>query len=107
MLAPHHTRLLKKIKKRKVIRTVKANKDLDYLYENGYIEMPVYDKPGDYYVQPYLTEKGKAKLHATKKQTAEKWIPIVISLIALIKSFMPEIILLTKQLLQLMKLLLK
>lgn len=103
MLAPHHIRLLKNIKKRKVVRTVKINKDLDYLFENGYIEMTVYNSTDDYCAHPYLTEKGKAKLHTIRKQTAEKWIPIIISIIALIKSFMPEIILLMKQLLQLLK----
>ena len=103
MLDFTHIRTLKRIKKNKEIRGTKPNKDLDYLYENGYIEMTVVDKPNDYYAQPYLTEKGKARLYAERKRTLEKWLPIIISLIALIKSFLTEIIWLAKQVMQLLK----
>ena len=79
MLHPQHVRLLKRINKSKVIRTAKPNKDLDYLYENGYIELTVYDKPGDYFAQPLLTEKGKARLYEEKRKFVELWLPVAIS----------------------------
>ena len=96
MLAYEHTRLLKRIKKNKIIRTTKPNKDLDYLLELGYIAITSYDKPGDYYAQPYLTEKGKAALDEFLWRKREIWIPvsissflslvaIIISIIALLK----------------------
>ena len=79
MLSPNHIRTLKKIRKRKDIRTSKHNRDLDYLYENGYIEITVYDKPDDYFAQPYLTEKGKARLYEEKRKFIEVWLPVAIS----------------------------
>ena len=102
-LSRTHIRLLTQIKKDKVIRVSKPNKDLDYLYELGYIEITQCDKPNDYYAQPYLTEKGMARLDAERRYTLEKWIPIIISLIALVKSFIPEILWLTSQVMQLLK----
>lgn len=76
---------LKRIAKNKEIRDSKPNKDLDYLYELGYIEMTVVDKPNDYYAQPYLTEKGKAFLYERKLNRIEVWLPVAISnLIALV-----------------------
>lgn len=103
MLNFNHIRTLKRIKRNKEIRCERPNKDLDYLYENGYIEMTVCDKPGDYFAQPYLTEKGKAKLYDITMQTVHKWVPIAISLIALVKSFLPELTWLWQQIVQLLK----
>lgn len=90
MLYPRHIRILKRAKKHKEIRTTKPNKDLDYLYEKGYIEINICDKPGDYFAQPYLTELGKARLYEEKRKLIEVWLPVaistVISLCALIIS---------------------
>jgi len=37
------------------------------------------DKPGDYFAQPYLTEKGKARLHEEKRRRLEFWLPVIVS----------------------------
>ena len=94
MLSKQHIKILKRIKNNKLIRETKPNKDLDYLYENGYIEIIEYDKLNDYYAQPYLTEKGKAKLYSIRQNNLKFLIPLVISIIALICSFKEELILL-------------
>lgn len=79
MLHPKHFRTLKKIEKNKDIRSSKPNEDLDYFYENGYIGITKCDKPGDYFAQPYLTEKGKARLHEEKRRCLEFWLPVIVS----------------------------
>lgn len=96
MLHPQHVRLLKKIKRNKVIRIGEPNKDLDYLYENGYIEMIRYDKPGDFFLQPYLTEKGKARLYEEKRKFVEIWLPVAISTLLSVAALIISIIALLK-----------
>lgn len=96
MLHPHHIRLLKKIGKNKEVRTAKINKDLDYLYERGYIEITVCDKPGDYYAQPYLTDKGKARLYEEKRRFREVWLPVVFSNLLSLAALVISIIALRK-----------
>ena len=96
MLHPHHIHLLKKVKRNKEVRSAKPNKDLDYLYENGYIEITVCDKPGDYYAQPYLTEKGKARLYEEKRKFREVWLPVVISSLLSLAALVISIISLLK-----------
>ena len=96
MLHPHHIRLLKKVKRNREVRSAKPNKDLDYLYENGYIEITVCDKPGDYYAQPYLTEKGKARLYEEKRKFKEVWLPVVISSLISLAALVISIISLLK-----------
>ena len=96
MLDPKQLKTLKKIKKNKIVRDSKPNKDLDYLYENGYIELTVYNNPKDYFAQPYITEKGKARLYEERRKFIEVWLPVgisnfialgalIISIIALLK----------------------
>jgi hypothetical protein len=96
MLHPHHIRLLKRTSKNKEIRSAKPNKDLDYLYDNGYIEMTVCDKPGDYFAQPYLTEKGKARLYEEKRKFIEVWLPVAISSLLSLAALVISIIALMK-----------
>lgn len=96
MLHPHHIHTLKRIKKIKEIRSTKPNKDLDYLYEKGYIEMTVYDKPDDYFAQPYLTEKGKARLYEEKRKFIEVWLPVAISSLLSVAALIISIIALLK-----------
>lgn len=79
MLNLRHIRILKKIKRNKEVRTIKRHKDLDYLYELGYIEITVVDKPDDYFAQPYITEKGKAKLYEIRTRLIEIWIPAIVA----------------------------
>lgn len=102
MLSKYHTRLLKKIAKKKIVRTEKRHRDLDYLYSQGYIEITTVDKPDDYFAQPYLTEKGKARLKVERDNFISAKIPVAISLIALVKSFMPELLGLWEQVWQLL-----
>ncbi len=96
MLHHNHVRTLKRIKRNKEIRDRKPNKDLDYLYENGYIEMTVCDKPGDYFAQPYLTEKGKARIYEQKRKFIEVWLPVAISTLLSIAALVISIIALLK-----------
>ena len=96
MLSNKHIRALKRINKNKVIRVDKNNKDLDYLFTEGLIEIIVCDKPGDYYAQPYLTEKGKAKLDEHRRQRQEVWIPVAISNILALVAVVISIIALLK-----------
>lgn len=87
---------LKRIAKNKVVRDSKPNKDLDYLYELGYIGMTEIDKPNDYYAQPYLTEKGKAFLYERKQKLIEVWVPVAISNLIAIAALVISIIALLK-----------
>ena len=96
MLGLYHIRILKRIRKNKEIRSAKPNKDLDYLYDNGYIEMTIYDKPGDYFAQPYLTEKGKARLYEEKRKFIEVWLPVAISSLLSLAALVISIIALLK-----------
>lgn len=96
MLHPNHIKTLKKIKKGKDIRSSKSNKDLDYLYSKGYVEMIVCDKPGDYYAQPYLTEKGTARLYEEKRKFIEVWFPVAISSLLSVGALVISIIALLK-----------
>ena len=73
-----------------------TNKDLDYLCEKGYVEITVYDKPDDYFAQPHLTEKGKARLYEEKRRAVEVWIPVFISTLLSIAAIIISIISLTK-----------
>ncbi len=96
MLSGRHIRLLKKIQKNTVIRTTKPNKDLDYLYKRKYIEITECDKPGDYFAQPYLTDKGEAKLYELKKKFIEIWLPVAVSNVLALAALIISIIALTK-----------
>lgn len=96
MLHPRHIRLLKKIKKNKVIRNKKPNKDIDYLYESGYIEVTEYDKPEDLFIQPHLTERGLARLYEEKRKFIEVWLPVTISNLIAFVALIISIIALSK-----------
>ena len=96
MLSYQHTKLLKKIKKNKVIRNSKPNKDLDYLCENGLIEMIECDKPNDFYAEPYITEKGKAELDEQRRWSFALWFPIAISALFSLPAFIISIMSLLK-----------
>ena len=96
MLHPSHIRTLKKIKKNKDVRSSKSHKDLDYLYDKGYVEMIVCDKPGDYFAQPYLSEKGKARLYEEKRKFIEVWLPVAISSLLSVGALVISIIALLK-----------
>ena len=97
MLASRHVKLMLSIRKNKEIRCSKPNKDLDYLFQCGYIEITVCDKPGDFYAQPYLTEKGEAALDEFLLRKREIWIPVLISNILSIIAIVISIIALLKQ----------
>ena len=88
MLNFNHIQTLKKIKNGKVVCIDKKHKDLDYLYELGYIEITVVDKPGDYFAHPYLTE--------IRMRLFEIWLPVVIANTIAIISLVIAIIALSK-----------
>lgn len=50
-----------------------------------------------------ITEFGKAELFSLRQSSFKFWIPIIISLVALIKSFFPELLFLLKSIAQLLK----
>lgn len=87
MISNSYRKLLSKIEKGKVIRESLSNKDLDYLYDLGYIEMIVYSNPNDPFVQPYLTDHGKAYLEEYRRQRRRFLYPTVIALIGVIAGF--------------------
>lgn len=86
MLSKQHIKLLISIDKHRVIRETAENKDLDYLYGQGYIELREYHSETEDFAQPYLTEKGKARLDQYRREIARFWIPTAISVAAFIVS---------------------
>lgn len=87
VLSKTHIRLLKQIKKNKIVRTDKRKlEDVEYLRENGLVVAVTYDKPGDYYYQPRLTEKGKAILYEWKRTKRKSDITLLISICAFLLS---------------------
>ena len=85
----HHIRLLKKISRTDVVRTDKYDiKDIEYLRSEGLVSVSSVDKPGDFFYQPFITEKGKAVLWERTKTERRANIAIVLSILALILSFL-------------------
>lgn len=84
MLSKQHTRLLKAISKNRIIRVEKKNPDIDYLQELGFIGCTVCDHPNDYFLQPYITEKGKAQLDTIARENRRWRIPVILSVVSLI-----------------------
>ena len=95
VLSRKQTKLLNKIAKGKVIRTNKYDtKDIDYLHENGLVRSCSIDKKEDFFLQPCITEKGKAVLYKAKQEkrrfifsTLFEAITAVIAVAAFVKSF--------------------
>ena len=50
-----------------------------------------------------ITEPGKSELFSLRQNSFKFWIPILISLVALIKSFFPELLFLLKSIVKLLK----
>lgn len=50
-----------------------------------------------------ITELGKAELFSLRQNSLKFWLPTIISLVALIKSFFPQLLLLLKSVVQLLK----
>lgn len=86
MLSKQHFKLLLRIEKDCVVREAVENKDLEYLYSRGYIELVEYHSAPDHFTQAFLTEQGKARLDQYRRETARFWIPTVISIAAFIVS---------------------
>ena len=93
-LTPTQRKLLKKIARKTEIRTDKYKlDDVDYLYELGFIKAYSCDKPGDYFYQAYISEKGKAflhgyKIHAVRERTTQI-IAILAFVLSLLNTFTP------------------
>ena len=96
MLHLSHIRTLARISKNKEVRSSKPNKDLDYLQKRGYIEVTMCDKPDDFFAQPYLTEKGKARLYEERKKFVEVWLPVAISNLIAVSALIISIIALSR-----------
>ena len=89
VLSKEHIKILKKAKHRKIIRTVEKNDDLNFLYENNLIKMTEYHKDDDHFVQPYLTEPGKARLYFEISKYRNKIITIILSIATLLLTAVP------------------
>lgn len=88
MLSKEYRKLLIQIKKGKVIRTCLENKDLDYLYDLKYIEMITVPNPDDPFVQPYLTDKGKAYLEEYRKTRINNILSMGIAIVGVIAAIL-------------------
>lgn len=86
MLSKQHFKLLRRIEKDCVVRDAVENKDLEYLYSRGYVELMEYHSAPDHFTQAFLTEQGKARLDQYRRETARFWIPTAISIAAFIVS---------------------
>jgi hypothetical protein len=86
VLSNTQLKLLKSISNRKIIRIDKNNEDLDYLYSLGYIEMTQVDKPGDYYCEPYIIERGRSALYEERQNRFDRIFTRTVSVIALLLS---------------------
>jgi hypothetical protein len=107
MLSKEHTKILKKLNHTEYFPydNGKFTKQLDYLMKLGHVNLlSDSDKYGDSYNLRYqISEKGKAYLHDSKINNRHWYIPVLISAIALIKSFDKEIICIVEQLLKLLE----
>lgn len=89
MLGKENRKLLAQIEKGKVIRSCLENKDLDYLYELKLIEMTIYPEPTDPFVQPYLTDYGKAYLEEYRRQRFHRILGTFLALIGVMAALIP------------------
>ena len=88
-LSSSHVKLLKKIKRKNVIRTNKRDiEDIEYLRSNELVVICSVDKKDDFYCQPIITEKGKAVLEEKLDIKRRANIAMILSLLALIISFL-------------------
>ena len=89
-LARSHLRLLKSLERGEtVIRTDKYSvKDLEYLRANLLIEAIAFDKPGDYFYQAEITEKGKAVLYQYRARNRRANIALFFSALAILISLL-------------------
>jgi hypothetical protein len=58
--------------------------------------MTVCDKLGDYYAQPFLSEKGEARLYEERRKFIEVWLPVAISTLLSLAALVISIIALLK-----------
>lgn len=82
-------RLLGRIAKHAVVRTDALDiEDIEYLRDNELVTAVQYDKSGDYFYQPRITEKGKAFLYEKRHANRRANIALVISVFALVISLL-------------------
>ena len=96
-----HTRLLKKIDRKGVVRKDKRFvEDLQYLYDQGLIHVVSCPKEDDFYFEAYaLSEKGKAVLDERILHYRDRRVPYV-ALVLSILSIIVSLAALALQLLQ-------
>lgn len=76
--------LLHKISKEYVVRTDPSGvEDIEYLRDNGLVSVTRYEKTGDCFFRPQITEKGKAFLYERKNANRRANIALVLSMISL------------------------
>lgn len=93
-ISPAQLRLLKRIGKKPIVRTDKHGiEDIEYLRDNGLVTVTQCDKPGDFFCQPRITEKGKAFLyqtcHSNRRANIALFLSIVAILLSLLTAFTP------------------
>ena len=82
-------KLLRRIAKRSVVRTDALSiEDIEYLRSHDLVAATQCDKPGDYFCQPRITEKGKAFLYEKRHSNRRANIALAISIIALVVSLL-------------------
>ena len=98
MLSKEQVQLLRKIKRSKEFEITHMpeaiNDDVWYLINQKYLKhYETIDNDGNYsgHLVCVITPLGKAALSERYRENRHWYIPVIISLIALIKSFLPEI----------------
>lgn len=82
-------KLLRRIAKRSVVRTDALTiEDIEYLRSHDLVISAQCDKPGDYFYQPRITERGKAFLCEKRNANRRSNIALAISVIALLLSLL-------------------
>ena len=82
-------KLLNRISKGSVIRTdVLSTEDIEYLRTNELVSVTKYEKPGDYYYHPKITEKGKAFLYEKRSANQRANIALALSIAAIVISLL-------------------
>lgn len=86
-LTPTQRKLLKNIARKTEIRTDKYKlDDVEYLRSLGLIRVCSCDKPGDFYYQAFISEKGKAFLHGYKVRMIGERITQLLAVLAFLLS---------------------
>ena len=92
MLSNHHIDILKQLRDGTLVRQSLKNPDLEYLHSLGYISCIRYNDPEDTYVQPLLTEEGRAALDEEIRRRIRHWVPVITANVLSIAAIVMSII---------------